>query len=52
MSNLVANRCNEELIAKATEEIKDDASYYDNFKAWIKAALTPVAHQSSVYLTL
>ncbi len=46
---LVANRCNEELIAKATEVIKDDASYYDNFKALMKAALTYIYERNAFF---
>ena len=46
---LVANRCNEELIAKATEVIKDDVSYYDNFKALMKAALTYIYERNAFF---
>lgn len=46
---LVANCCNEELITKAKEAIKEDASYYDNFKALMKAALTYIYERNAFF---
>lgn len=46
---LVANRCNEELIVKAKETVKEEASYYDNFKAVMKAALTYIYERNAFF---
>lgn len=46
---LVANRCNEELIAKAKEAVKEDASYYDNFKVLMKAALAYIYERNAFF---
>ena len=46
---LVANRCNEELVANARGAIKEDASYYDNFKALIQAALTYIYERNAFF---
>lgn len=46
---LVANRCNEELIAKAKEVVREEASYYDNFKALMKAALTYIYERNAFF---
>ncbi|MBO5461022.1 MAG: TetR/AcrR family transcriptional regulator [Ruminococcus sp.] len=46
---LVANRCNEELIVKAKEPVKEEASYYDNFKAVMKAALTYIYERNAFF---
>lgn len=46
---LVANRCNEELLAKAKETVKEEASYYDNFKALMKEALTYIYERNAFF---
>ena len=46
---LVANRCNEELVANARGAIKEDASYYDNFKELIQAALTYIYERNAFF---
>ena len=49
INHLVANRCNEELIGKAKEVVKDDVSYFDNFKAFMKAALTYIYERNAFF---
>ena len=49
INHLVANRCNEELIEKAKEVVKEDVSYYDNFKAFMKAALTYIYERNAFF---
>lgn len=46
---LVANRCNVELIAKAREAVKVDASYDDNLKALMQEALTYVYERNAFF---
>ncbi|MBQ3164659.1 MAG: TetR/AcrR family transcriptional regulator [Lachnospiraceae bacterium] len=46
---LVANRCNEELIAKAKEAVKEGESYFDNFKALMKEALTYIYERNAFF---
>ena len=46
---LVANRCNQELIAKAKSVMKEDVSFYDNFKAWMQEALTYIYERNAYF---
>lgn len=46
---LVAKRCNEELIAKSKEAVKEEDSYYDYFKAIMKAALTYIYERNAFF---
>lgn len=44
---IVARRCNRELIAGAKTAVSPQASYYDNFMAFIKAAFTYIYEKSA-----
>lgn len=46
---LVANRCNEELITKARSAVNEAASYYDNLKALMQAALTYIYERNAFF---
>ena len=46
---LVANYCNVELISKARSVIKEDVSYYDNFKALMQEALTYIYERNTFF---
>lgn len=46
---LVANRCNEELVANARGVIKEGVSYYENFRALIQAALTYIYERNAFF---
>lgn len=46
---LVANHCNEELIANARGAMKEGVSYYDNFKALMQAALTYIYERNAFF---
>lgn len=46
---IVANKCNEELIASAKAAVNPQASYYDNFIAFIKAAFAYIYEKNSYF---
>lgn len=46
---LVANRCNEELVANARGAIKEGVSYYENFRSLIQAALTYIYERNAFF---
>lgn len=46
---IVASKCNEELIASAKAAVDPQASYYDNFMAFIKAAFTYIYEKNSYF---
>lgn len=46
---LIANRCNQELIAKARSVMKEEDSFYNNFKALMQEALTYIYERNAYF---